>query len=82
MKSYKAEELFDEQGRLMPELAELAPAGERRMGSNPHANGVACCAICECQTSGCTRVTVPSPGAVEGQDTLVLSQFPARCGWS
>jgi phosphoketolase len=33
------EELFDEQGRLKPELAELAPKGERRMGANPHANG-------------------------------------------
>ena len=39
MKSYKPEELFDEDGRLMPELAELAPKGERRMGANPHANG-------------------------------------------
>jgi xylulose-5-phosphate/fructose-6-phosphate phosphoketolase len=39
MKSYKPEELFDEQGRLIPELAELAPKGERRMGANPHANG-------------------------------------------
>ena len=39
MKSYKPEELFDESGRLKPELAELAPKGERRMGANPHANG-------------------------------------------
>ncbi|MET3981931.1 xylulose-5-phosphate/fructose-6-phosphate phosphoketolase [Mucilaginibacter sp. UYP25] len=39
MKSYKSEELFDEDGRLKPELAELAPKGERRMGANPHANG-------------------------------------------
>ena len=39
MKSYKAEELFDENGRLLPELAELAPKGDRRMGANPHANG-------------------------------------------
>jgi len=39
MKSYKAEELFDEQGKLIPELAELAPRGDRRMGANPHANG-------------------------------------------
>ena len=37
--SYRPEELFDEQGRLKPELAELAPKGERRMGANPHANG-------------------------------------------
>jgi phosphoketolase len=39
MKSYRPEELFDENGRLRPELAELAPKGHRRMGDNPHANG-------------------------------------------
>ncbi|HET7675607.1 MAG TPA: phosphoketolase family protein [Gammaproteobacteria bacterium] len=39
MKSYHPEELFDEQGRLVPELRELAPRGNRRMGANPHANG-------------------------------------------
>src|SRR6202042_3578113 len=39
MKSYKAEELFDAAGRLIPELAALAPRGERRMGANPHTNG-------------------------------------------
>ena len=39
MKSYKPEELFDTNGKLKPELAELAPKGTRRMGANPHANG-------------------------------------------
>jgi xylulose-5-phosphate/fructose-6-phosphate phosphoketolase len=39
MRSYRPEELFDEEGRLLEELATLAPEGERRMGSNPHANG-------------------------------------------
>lgn len=39
LKSYKPEELFDEEGRLNRELAELAPKGNRRMGANPHANG-------------------------------------------
>src|ERR1700692_4736358 len=39
MKSYKAEELFDDNGRLIPELADLVPKGDRRMGANPHANG-------------------------------------------
>ena len=39
MKSYRPEELFDESGKLIPELAELAPKGDRRMGANPHANG-------------------------------------------
>src|SRR5262249_51024774 len=39
MRSYRPEELFDESGRLVPDLAELAPEGGRRMGANPHANG-------------------------------------------
>ncbi len=39
MKSYRAEELFDHTGKLMPELSALAPRGDRRMGANPHANG-------------------------------------------
>ncbi len=42
MKSYKPEELFDANGTLMSELAELAPKGHRRMGANPHANGADC----------------------------------------
>jgi xylulose-5-phosphate/fructose-6-phosphate phosphoketolase len=39
MRSYQPQALFDEQGRVLPELAALAPKGERRMGANPHANG-------------------------------------------
>lgn len=39
LRSYRPEELFDENGALLPELKTLAPAGEYRMGSNPHANG-------------------------------------------
>jgi xylulose-5-phosphate/fructose-6-phosphate phosphoketolase len=39
MKGYRPDELFDKQGRLIHELAELAPKGNRRMGANPHANG-------------------------------------------
>src|SRR6201992_442701 len=39
MRSYKAEELFDNDGKFLPELAALAPKGNRRMGANPHANG-------------------------------------------
>jgi xylulose-5-phosphate/fructose-6-phosphate phosphoketolase len=39
MRRYKPEELFDENGKLVPELKELAPAGDRRMSANPHANG-------------------------------------------
>jgi xylulose-5-phosphate/fructose-6-phosphate phosphoketolase len=39
LKSYKPEELFDERGRLISELLDLAPQGEQRMGANPHPNG-------------------------------------------
>ena len=39
LESYHPEELFDENGRLIPELAELAPKGDARLGANPHANG-------------------------------------------
>jgi xylulose-5-phosphate/fructose-6-phosphate phosphoketolase len=39
MRSYRPEELFDAKGKLIPELADLAPRGDRRMGANPHANG-------------------------------------------
>jgi xylulose-5-phosphate/fructose-6-phosphate phosphoketolase len=39
MKSYLPNELFDERGKLIPELGQLAPQGDRRMGANPHANG-------------------------------------------
>jgi len=39
LRSYRPQELFDEKGRLQPDLAELAPRGQRRMGANPHANG-------------------------------------------
>ena len=56
LRSYKPEELFDEQGRLVAELAELAPEGDRRMGANPHANGGKLCANSTCPTSA----TMPS----------------------
>src|SRR5438105_9430653 len=39
MKSYRPDELFDHDGKLVPELSAFAPKGNRRMGSNPHANG-------------------------------------------
>ncbi len=75
MKSYKAEELFDRDGRLLPELAELAPAGLRRMGSNPHANGGILLRDLRMPDFRDHAVSVPSPGGVEAQDTLVLGEF-------
>src|SRR5271157_1755093 len=75
MKSYKPEELFDEGGRLIPELAELAPKGERRMGANPHANGGALLRDLRMPDFRDYAVNVPSPGAVTAADTYVLGDF-------
>jgi xylulose-5-phosphate/fructose-6-phosphate phosphoketolase len=75
MKSYKAEELFDANGRLKPELQELAPKGNKRMGSNPHANGGLLLRDLVMPDFHDHAVTVPSPGANEGQDTMVLGKF-------
>jgi xylulose-5-phosphate/fructose-6-phosphate phosphoketolase len=75
MKSYKAEELFDQNGTLIPELAELAPKGDRRMGANPHTNGGVLLRDLRMPDFRDHAVTVPSPGAVDGQDTLVLGKF-------
>jgi xylulose-5-phosphate/fructose-6-phosphate phosphoketolase len=75
MKSYKAEELFDETGRLRSELAELAPKGDRRMGANPHANGGLLLHDLRMPDFHDHAVHVPSPGAVDGQDTMVLGKF-------
>jgi xylulose-5-phosphate/fructose-6-phosphate phosphoketolase len=75
MRSYRPAELFDEGGRLLPELAELAPAGDRRMGANPHTNGGMLLRDLRMPDFAVHAVTVPSPGAVNAQDTLVLGQF-------
>jgi len=75
MKSYKAEELFDEHGRLIAELAALAPKGSRRMGSNPHTNGGLLLHDLHMPDFHKHALTIPSPGAVDGQDTLVLGKF-------
>lgn len=75
MKSYKPEELFDENGRLMPELSDLAPKGNRRMGANPHANGGILLHDLQMPDFKEHAVNIPSPGAIDGQDTLVLGKF-------
>ena len=75
MKSYKAEELFDADGRLITELADLAPKGDRRMGANPHANGGILLRDLKMPDFRVHAVSVPSPGAVDAQDTMVLGKF-------
>ena len=75
MRSYRPEELFDEAGRLIAELAELAPKGDRRMGANPHANGGLLLRDLIMPDFRVHAVDVPSPGAVTAQDTMVLGKF-------
>ena len=75
MRSYRPEELFDDAGRLVPELAELAPKGGRRMGANPHANGGILLRDLRMPDFCDHALDVPSPGAVDGQDTMVLGEF-------
>jgi xylulose-5-phosphate/fructose-6-phosphate phosphoketolase len=75
MKSYRPDELFDTDGRLIPELAALAPAGERRMGANPQANGGLLLRDLRMPDFHAHAVTVPSPGTVDAQDMLVLGKF-------
>ena len=75
MKSYKPEELFDKDGKLIPELAALAPEGDRRMGANPHANGGLLLRDLRMPDFRDHAVQIPSPGAVSASDTTVLGFF-------
>jgi xylulose-5-phosphate/fructose-6-phosphate phosphoketolase len=75
MRSYRPEELFDETGRLIAELRELAPKGDRRMGANPHANGGILLHDLIMPDFHDHAVHVAAPGCVEGQDTQILGTF-------
>ena len=75
MKSYRPEELFDHHGRLIPELADLAPWGNRRMGANPHANGGILLRDLRMPDFRDHALAVPTPGSLVAQDTFVLGGF-------
>ncbi len=75
MKSYQPEELFDEAGQLMPELAELAPEGERRMGANPHANGGLLLRDLHLPNFRDYAFEVSNPGTEMAESTRILGQF-------
>ncbi|MEG4817005.1 phosphoketolase family protein [Microcoleus sp. K5-D4] len=75
MKSYKPEELFDEKGKLIPELAELAPKGARRMGANPHANGGLLLRDLKMPKFEDYAVDVQKPGTVMAEATRVSGRF-------
>src|SRR5579859_7141173 len=75
MRSYRPDELFDRQGRLIAELAELAPKGTRRMGANPHANGGALLRDLQLPDFRSYAVDVPKPGLVAAEATRVLGNM-------
>ncbi|HYL34911.1 MAG TPA: phosphoketolase family protein [Bryobacteraceae bacterium] len=75
MKSYHPEELFDEKGALIGELAELAPQGQRRMGANPHANGGLLLKDLRLPDFRSYAVDVPKPGVVVAEATRVLGDM-------
>ncbi|HET6898088.1 MAG TPA: phosphoketolase family protein [Vicinamibacteria bacterium] len=75
MKSYRPRDLFDAAGRLLPELAALAPRGERRMSANPHANGGLLLRDLRLPDFRRYAVPVPRPGAVDGEATRVQGRL-------
>jgi len=75
MKSYRPEELFDKQGRLKPELAALAPTGQRRMSDNPVANGGLLLRDLRLPDFTDYEVKTPAPGAVSVEATRVMGRF-------
>jgi xylulose-5-phosphate/fructose-6-phosphate phosphoketolase len=75
MHGYRPRELFDDSGRLVSELAALAPAGERRMSANPHANGGALLRDLQLPELREHALRVAQPGAVVGEATRVQGKF-------
>lgn len=75
LKSYKPEELFDENGALISELQELAPKGNRRMGSNPHANGGLLLKDLRLPDFRKYALKFDKPGSIEAQDMIELGGY-------
>ncbi len=75
LKSYKPEELFDENGKLISELKELAPSGNRRMGMNPHANGGMLLEELNIPDFRDYAIDIKERGEVISQDMMELGRF-------
>jgi xylulose-5-phosphate/fructose-6-phosphate phosphoketolase len=75
MRRYEPDKLFDKNGRLIPELQALAPAGNRRMGANPHANGGLLKRELKLPDFRLYAVDVPCPGGVVAEATRELGKF-------
>ena len=75
LKGYKPEQLFDDTGKLLPELRALAPSGERRMSANPHANGGLLRKALRMPDFREYGVAVPEPARMEVANTPPLGKF-------
>ena len=75
LRSYHPEELFDENGTLLPRIQALAPKGEQRMGANPHANGGLLLRDLRVPDFRTYAVDVPRPGGAEAVDMAVLANY-------
>ena len=75
LRSYHPEELFDEAGALVPALRGMAPQGERRMGSNPHANGGLLLRDLRIPDFSKYAVAAPAPGEAEAEDMAELGKY-------
>ncbi len=75
LKSYRPQELFDDTGKLLAELAELAPQGARRMGANPHANGGLLLRDLRLPDFRDYAVKVAKPGTVSAEATRAQGEF-------
>ncbi|MDH2912980.1 phosphoketolase family protein [Kosakonia sp. HypNH10] len=77
MRSYQPDDLFDEQGRLRPELAALAPEGDKRMGATPWANGGRLRRELNTPSIADYAVDVTSPGETQAESTAALGAYLA-----
>jgi len=75
MKSYRPEELFDEEGGPRPAILAMTPKGERRMSANPHANGGQLLRDLKLPDFRDFALDVPAPGAVNGEATRVMGRY-------
>ena len=75
LRSYKPEELFDQEGTLIQDLKDLAPKGNRRMGANPHANGGLLLRDLVMPDFRGYAVDVPKPGTADAEATRELGKF-------
>jgi xylulose-5-phosphate/fructose-6-phosphate phosphoketolase len=75
LRSYRPEELFDENGRLIQELKELPPTGTRRMSANPHANGGLVRRCLRMPDFRDYAVKVEHPGKTSAENTRPLGRF-------